>query len=130
MSELCSDPGVDPPSPNTDSVPRVRCLGSSRSHEPVFLTIRTASPLVLECPICRCRLEVRPVDADGKDDPLISTCIWFTPQFATVQHCRVPPTPNHRINCSPRRTMLLSTHIVIELENRDPSENVPHTTGG
>jgi hypothetical protein len=33
-------------------IPRLRCSGQSWSHESAFLTIRTASPLVIDCPIC------------------------------------------------------------------------------
>ena len=34
------------------TVPRFRCSGTAWEHGEAFLTIRTAYPLVMQCPIC------------------------------------------------------------------------------
>ena len=33
-------------------VPRLTCTGTSWEHEEALLTILTANPLVMQCPIC------------------------------------------------------------------------------
>ncbi len=68
MQHQCSTPDHEPPHRTTTSVPRVQCLGTAWSHEPTFLTIRTASPLVLECPICQLTIRVDPAEDDGDHD--------------------------------------------------------------
>ena len=47
------------------TVPRLRCSGTAWEHEEVFLTIRTAYPLVMQCPICEA-IE-RPNSDAGRD---------------------------------------------------------------
>lgn len=57
-------------------VPRLRCSGKGEAvdwdHESVVLTIRSADPLVLECPICGERVDVdldRELDRGVDDRP-------------------------------------------------------------